>query len=225
MLNSLSALHRTKITGNDGDIGHVSQALFDDQAWRLRFLVVRTSPWLLGRRVLVVPSMLIQPITAGSMHLDLSRRVIRTGPTLHPLQEVTPQQTHAAMLHYEQVPSWPERAALYSDIDLQGFSVGSGQDFLGAVHDIVFDDTDWTLRYFMVDTSAWWQGGHRVLIGVRWTDGIDAAAKVIRVGLTRAQIQGSPSFQDVGSIDRDYEARLHRSYAQAGYWERLQAQT
>ena len=45
-LNSLSLLHRCKVTGNDGDIGQVRLALFDTTAWRIQFLVLESSPWL-----------------------------------------------------------------------------------------------------------------------------------------------------------------------------------
>ncbi len=29
---------------------------------------------------------------------------------------------------------------------------------LGHVNDLVLDDQDWSIRYFVVDTRTWWQG-------------------------------------------------------------------
>jgi uncharacterized protein YrrD len=41
------------LVATDGRIGRVEDFLFDDETWALRFLVVDTGPWLLGRRVLI----------------------------------------------------------------------------------------------------------------------------------------------------------------------------
>jgi len=37
--------------------------------------------------------------------------------------------------------------------------------------------------------------------------------------LTLAQVRASPGFQDVASISRDDEIRLHRNYERPGYWD------
>jgi hypothetical protein len=55
------------------------------------------------------------------------------------------------------------------------------------------------------DTSAWWQNGHRVLIGMKWAERIDFPAHQFHLRLTRAQVKASPKFEDVASIHRDHE--------------------
>ncbi len=51
-----SALKNYTIAASDGGIGVVSDFLFDDRTWKMRWLVVDTGNWLPGRKVLLHPS-------------------------------------------------------------------------------------------------------------------------------------------------------------------------
>jgi sporulation protein YlmC with PRC-barrel domain len=51
-----SALKGYAIEASDGRIGSVSDLLFDDTTWKVRWIVVDTGTWLTGRKVLVHPS-------------------------------------------------------------------------------------------------------------------------------------------------------------------------
>jgi hypothetical protein len=51
-----SALKGYAIAASDGQIGTVSDFLFDDRTWKVRWLVVDTGTWLSGRMVLIHPS-------------------------------------------------------------------------------------------------------------------------------------------------------------------------
>lgn len=53
MLRSMSDLQNYAIGATDGSIGHVEDFYFDDQAWVIRYLVVKTGAWLAGRKVLI----------------------------------------------------------------------------------------------------------------------------------------------------------------------------
>lgn len=106
-----------------------------------------------------------------------------------------------------------------SSRELTGCEVQASDGSIGAVKDFVFDDSNWAIRYLVVDTSAWWQNGHRVLIGMKWAERIDADTQRFQVNLTRAQVRSSPRFEDVASIHRDDEERLHQHYARSGYWD------
>ena len=56
MLQVGSALKGYAIEASDGRIGTVSDFLFDDITWKVRWLVVDTGAWLTGRKVLIHPS-------------------------------------------------------------------------------------------------------------------------------------------------------------------------
>ena len=58
MLRNASAIKGYPIAASDGRLGTVSDFLFDDASWLVRWLVVDTGKWLSGRKVLLPPSVL-----------------------------------------------------------------------------------------------------------------------------------------------------------------------
>ena len=55
MLRSMHDLENYAIGASDGEVGHVTDIYFDDQAWVIRYLVVDTGSWLISRKVLISP--------------------------------------------------------------------------------------------------------------------------------------------------------------------------
>jgi hypothetical protein len=55
MLNSVEQLKGYTVRATDGDVGSVREFYFDDDNWTVRYLVVDTGSWLLGRKVLISP--------------------------------------------------------------------------------------------------------------------------------------------------------------------------
>ena len=56
MLLAGSALKGFALEATNGKLGTVSDFLFSDETWRMRWLVVDTGVWLTGRKVLIHPS-------------------------------------------------------------------------------------------------------------------------------------------------------------------------
>jgi len=54
-LRSANEVRGYHIQGNDEAIGHVEDFIVDDETWAIRYLVVDTSNWWLGKRVLIAP--------------------------------------------------------------------------------------------------------------------------------------------------------------------------
>lgn len=73
MLDSVRGLSGYTIGTMDGEIGRVRDLYFDDRRWAIRYLVVDTSHWLAGCRVLISPLSL-----RGADH---ERRVLRAALT------------------------------------------------------------------------------------------------------------------------------------------------
>ena len=107
---------------------------------------------------------------------------------------------------------------LRSSAHVIGYDIQATDGSIGHVQDFIFDDQNWAIRYMVVDTRNWWPGGRKVLIGMHWADTVDWASQTVHVRLTRAQVMSSPIFEDVSSIQRDYEVRLHENYRREGYW-------
>ncbi|MEP7246109.1 MAG: PRC-barrel domain-containing protein [Gammaproteobacteria bacterium] len=46
----VTALKGSRVRASDGEIGKVTDVYFDDEDWVVRYLVVDTGDWLIGRR-------------------------------------------------------------------------------------------------------------------------------------------------------------------------------
>jgi hypothetical protein len=71
MLHKLSKLRGFHIHALDGEIGHVDDFLLDESTWNLRYLVVDTTNWIGGKRVLVSPQVL-SDVDAERERIDVS---------------------------------------------------------------------------------------------------------------------------------------------------------
>ena len=48
--------------------------------------------------------------------------------------------------------------------NLLGFGIRATDGVIGTVDDVYFDDQDWTIRYFVVNTGSWLTGSRKVLV-------------------------------------------------------------
>ncbi len=84
-------LHSTReVTGyhlhaTDGEIGHVEDFIVDDENWTIRFLVVDTTNWLPGKKVLLSPQWINRVEWAdSSVHFDLTRESVENSSEFNP---------------------------------------------------------------------------------------------------------------------------------------------
>jgi quercetin dioxygenase-like cupin family protein/uncharacterized protein YrrD len=69
------------VAATDGDIGHVKDFLMDESTWAIRYLVVDTSNWWFGKKVLVSPEWVTGVDWNESLvHVDLTRERIKNSP-------------------------------------------------------------------------------------------------------------------------------------------------
>lgn len=69
------------IQGSDDSIGHVQDFIVDDETWEVRYLVIDTSNWWSGKKVLVAPHWASRVSWAErKVYVDLSREVIKSSP-------------------------------------------------------------------------------------------------------------------------------------------------
>ena len=54
-LRSASEVRGYRVQGSDGAIGHIDDFIVDDESWEVRYLVIDTKNWWLGKKVLVAP--------------------------------------------------------------------------------------------------------------------------------------------------------------------------
>src|SRR5450631_240068 len=81
MLWNAASLKGYAIEASDGRLGTVSDFLFDDTSWLVRWLVVDTGNWLSGRKVLLPPSVLgILNPEAEQFSVHLTKQQVKDSP-------------------------------------------------------------------------------------------------------------------------------------------------
>lgn len=185
MLWDACAIMGYTAVASDGDVGTVSDLLFDDASWRLRWLVVNTRYWLPRHEVLVPVSAVDRPDPAG-------RRL--------PVRLTTRQVEDS--LAAEQHPPVSRSAAphggdghLRSVEAVVGHRVRLGDDVVGHVEEFVVDDADWSIRHVRIDICKW-RPGDKVLLAPRLIREIDWHGRLVRFEVGCRDITGDRE-QDV----------------------------
>jgi hypothetical protein len=80
-LRSAKEVRGYHIEGSDGAIGHVDDFIADDETWEVRYLVVDTSNWWFGKKVLLSPHW-ANGVSWDErrVFIDLSRLAVKSGP-------------------------------------------------------------------------------------------------------------------------------------------------
>lgn len=106
-LRSCKAVTGHHIEATDGEIGHVEDFLLDDETWAIRYLVVDTSNWWLGHKVLIAPRW----ITAvrwldGIVSVNVTRQAVKDAPPYDVVTHLDRQQEMGIHEHYGRPGYW-----------------------------------------------------------------------------------------------------------------------
>jgi uncharacterized protein YrrD len=89
---------------------------------------------------------------------------------------------------------------------------------VGSVHDLYFDDRDWSVRYLVVDTGTW-LSRRKVLVVPEVIRSPWHGEPSLPFKLTRDQVKSSPNVDTAKPISRQAEQFLHSHYGWIPYWE------
>ncbi|MEO8340061.1 MAG: PRC-barrel domain-containing protein [Nitrospirota bacterium] len=223
MLREVSSVKGYAILGVDGYLGTISDLLFDDTTWKLRWLVVNTRHWFPSREVLLPVSAWGCPDPARRQFtVKLTMQQIKDSPGAdsdRPVSRQTGvdlygqrgQETSLADNHCEDgVPGSCTVSALRSSCAARAISkqadphlrsveavlghrVNAIDEVIGHIDELLVDATDWSIRYFKVDTRDW-RRGNRVLIPPRSIRAIDWREKRVYLHVSRQKIESSPPY-------------------------------
>jgi hypothetical protein len=80
-LRSAKELTGYHIEGTDGSIGHVKDFAVDDESWAIRYMVIETSNWWVGKSVLIAPEWTSRISWLDrKVYVDMTRAAIKTSP-------------------------------------------------------------------------------------------------------------------------------------------------
>ncbi len=106
---------------------------------------------------------------------------------------------------------------LFRTKPLRDYRIRATDDDIGSVKDIYFEDTNWFVRYIVVDTGSWLVD-RRILLSPYSAGQPDPSQKVLPVNLTRRQVENSPGIEHDKPISRQHEHALHAYYGWPIYW-------
>ena len=100
------------IHATDGEIGHVAGFVLDDQTWAIRYLIIDTSNWWLGHKVLVAPHWITEVRWSDrTVEVDLSRELLKNAPVYDANAELTRDQELSLYRHYGRRGYWGDSTA------------------------------------------------------------------------------------------------------------------
>jgi hypothetical protein len=108
-LRSCNAVMSYHIHATDGDIGHVQGMLVDDESWAIRYLIVDTSNWWLGHKMLVSVEWIDEVSWPRSMvSVKLSRQAVQDAPPYDPAVPIKRAQEQDLHNHYGRSGYWED---------------------------------------------------------------------------------------------------------------------
>lgn len=106
---------------------------------------------------------------------------------------------------------------LHSIKALKGFTIAASDGALGSIKDVYFDDAQWIIRYFVVDTGGW-PGGYDVLLSPLSVAAAEWPLRALRVKLDKQQIRNSPGIDTAKPVSRQHEEEFNIYYGYPFYW-------
>lgn len=244
MIRSTKDLHRVAIDATDGSIGSVTDLLFDDDRWTIRYFVVKTGGWLSSRKVLITPAVIEQlDLDRDRLGVTLTREQVKNSPDIDTDKPVSRQHEMAYYNYYglgyywagpfmgapaplvqpivdEQLREERQRALADADPHLRsvrevtGYHIQASDGEIGHVEDVLVDEETWMLRYLVVDTRNWLPGKH-VLVAPDWVDKVSWQERKVFVDLTQDAVRNSPDFRHHSLMSPEYEVDLYSHYGRS----------
>jgi len=107
MFKHLRDLEGFRLAAADGEIGHVTDLYFEDDEWAVRYIVVSTGNWLVGKKVLISPNA-VEAVKWDDecIKVGLTREQVRNSPDIETDRPISRQQEAEYHLYYNFPPYW-----------------------------------------------------------------------------------------------------------------------
>jgi len=100
---------------------------------------------------------------------------------------------------------------------LNGYTLESLDGEIGKVKEFFFDDQHWTIRYLVAETGNWLLN-RQVLISPYALIAVINEEQRIKIGLSKKQIEDSPSLDSDKPVSRQFEDAYYGFYGWPLYW-------
>lgn len=100
---------------------------------------------------------------------------------------------------------------------VMGYHIRATDGEIGHVEGFLVDDSTWSIRYLIVNTSNWWVG-HKVLVSPEWIQDVNWAGSYVNVSLERQAIKDAPVYDEKQPFDRGAELAIYGHFDRGTYW-------
>lgn len=100
---------------------------------------------------------------------------------------------------------------------LKGYTIAASDGQIGTVSDLLFDDSNWQVRWLVVDTGDW-LSGRKVLLTPKFLEQLDPKRHDFGFALTMQQVKDSPDIDTDLPVSRQIETDIYRYYGWSPYW-------
>ena len=108
-LRSTKVVTGYAIQASDGEIGHVDGFIIDDKTWTIRYLIIDTTNWWAGKKVLISPQWIDRVSWDDSkVFVNLSRESIKQSPEYSEEFLLTRDYESKLHQHYNRKGYWVE---------------------------------------------------------------------------------------------------------------------
>jgi uncharacterized protein YrrD len=107
MERNIYSLTGYSLKASNGEIGEVKEFYFDDETWKIRYMVVKTGGWLSGREVLIAPHAIENVnLVDRFFKVGLTKKQISDSPNIDTDKPVYRQQEIELYDHYAWEAYW-----------------------------------------------------------------------------------------------------------------------
>lgn len=246
MLWDASVIKGYGIEARDGRLGNVSDFLFEDAHWMIRWLVVDTGHWLPGRKVLLPPSALGHPdVQACRFPVKLTKQQVEDSPEIDTQRPVSRQMEDHIYDFYGWDRYWigamaaPFAAPLYAPrsktLDHVSAQTESKADdphlrrieVVTGYHIHALDGELGHVEDFLVEDASWrirylvvdtknWWPGQQVLISPHTVREIDWADRSLHLNISRQRVKHGRAYDPAKMADRANEDLMLKYYRRGG---------
>jgi sporulation protein YlmC with PRC-barrel domain len=140
MRKNIDSMFGFSIMAVDGELGKVKDFYFDDESWTIRYIVVQTGSWLLGRKVLIsFASVKKINCELSNFLVDLTCEQVRNSPDIDTEKPVYRQHELELHKHYLLPPYWINAPGIICGIDnypaFEEFETEDDEDDYGSIED------------------------------------------------------------------------------------------
>jgi len=108
-LRSCKNVDGYQLEASDGEIGHITDFLIDEKTWAIRYIVIETSHWWSGHKVLIAPEWITGVHwPEKTVSVDLSRESVRNSPNYDPKTEWNKELDIGLYEHYDRQAYWDD---------------------------------------------------------------------------------------------------------------------